>query len=147
MISQDGVMRLELPLPPSVNSALASVPKTHLMRYTAAARFWFSAVRDEFAHRGKLPVLQGQLGVWVDLPAAMRGDIDNRTKLLFDVLKAQGVKGPKGVHRLHVMNDDSQIRRHYVAYTLPSKDRCGVSLVPLDQWQGYVMGRLWDDTW
>lgn len=75
-------------------------------------------------------------GLWLDLPGKMKGDVDNRTKLISDVLAEAGGLG--------IVADDKLMRAHYVGFLdgLPA-DRCIATVVELNHnWPDYVTLRL-----
>lgn len=135
------LVALRLPLPPSVNKAFASRRGSHLTMKTEAYRFWERQVRDENGDGRALPVLApGNYGLWLDLPAAMRGDIDNRVKLVSDILKVPGKTSPSG---LGVVVDDGLMKGLYVGFSDGLKpDRCAVTVVSMAVWHGYVCMRM-----
>lgn len=77
-------LRLTLPIPPSVNSSYANV--------TGRGRIATKALRDWKRDAGWRLKLQerkqfaGPFRIAIYLPEAMRGDIDNRTKGILDLL-------------------------------------------------------------
>lgn len=132
---------LHLPLPPSVNTAFAGGRRErHLTMKTAAYRFWERQVAERFpASVGTIGA--AQYGLWIDLPTHMRGDIDNRVKLLSDVLKRPKKRGDFG---LSVVDDDDAMKALYVSQDetgLP-KTECRVSVVRRADWYDFVLLRL-----
>lgn len=135
------LVALSLPLPPSVNKAFASRRGSHLTMKTETYRFWERQVRDENGNGGLLPYLApGDYGLWLDLPPAMRGDIDNRVKLVSDILKLPGKTSPSG---LGVVVDDGFMKGLYVGFSDGLKPgRCAVTVVSMAVWCGYVCMRM-----
>ena len=134
------IVTIELPLPPSVNKAFASAGNTHLVRRTESYRFWQRQVRDEHGAGAALPVLApGEYGLLIELPGAMRGDSDNRTKLLSDILKPK----TREAHGLGIVRDDKLMRPHYVDFddALPA-GRVRLRIVTLVWWRPYLMSYL-----
>lgn len=132
------LVSVDLPIPPSVNDAFASRagggPQT---MKTAAYRFWMKAVLDEHGHGERLPRLPpGCYGLMLELPGAMRGDIDNRIKLASDVLVNEN---------LGIVEDDGFMSAIYVeqADDIP-RDRCVVTVVTIDEWLPYLSMRFGD---
>lgn len=137
------IVSVNLPLPPSVNAAFASAGGgSHRTRKTASYKFWQRRCADEWSwqpHAERLAA--GPYCLWVDLPAGMRGDTDNRTKLLADI-----VKRPEKANdfRLNVVDDDRHMGAHHVepgTVGLPV-DRCIVTLVTAPAWRDYVALRM-----
>lgn len=131
---------LDLPLPPSVNAAFAGGrAQRHLTMKTAAYRFWLQQVQERYGdHRigaiGAVPY-----GLWIELPMKMRGDIDNRVKLLSDVLRRTKDAG----FGLAVVEDDDAMSALYVQREpgLP-KDECRVAVVRMPDWRDFVSLKL-----
>lgn len=140
------LVAFELPLPPSVNAAFASRGAgSHRTLKTAEYRMWQREVREEFGEHGEtLPRLSpGRYGLWIDLPVEhdMRGDIDNREKLLSDVLCLPAPK--HGRWGLGVVVDDSFMRsKHTDRLSGLARGRCRVAVVLYDQWTDYIMNRI-----
>jgi hypothetical protein len=140
------LVAFELPLPPSVNAAFASRGAgSHRTLKTAEYRMWQREVREEFGERGeKLPQLaEGRYGLWIDLPVEhdMRGDIDNREKLLSDVLCLPSPR--HGRWGLGVVVDDSAMKNKYTnRLSGLARGRCRVAVVTSDQWIDYVLSRI-----
>lgn len=140
------LVAFELPLPPSVNAAFASRGAgSHRTLKTAEYRMWQREVREEFGEHGeRLPRLeQGRYGLWIDLPVEhdMRGDIDNREKLLSDVLCLPSPR--HGRWGLGVVVDDSFMRsKHTDRLSGLARGRCRVAVVLYDQWTDYIMNRI-----
>lgn len=108
---------------------------------TAAYRFWLRQVQEEHGQGQNLPVLvDGKYGLWLDLPRGMRGDIDNRVKLVSDILKRPEKASPDA---LGVVADDGLMKGLHVEFAdgLPA-DRCVVTLVTTAAWPGYVCLRM-----
>jgi len=134
------VVLLDLPLPPSVNNAFASRAKSHLTQKTQAYRFWGRRVHDEFGSGERLPVLApGEYGLLIELPSTMKGDSDNRTKLLSDILRP----ATKETFGLGVVVDDRLMRPHYVDFTdvLP-RDRVRLRVITAALWRPYLTSYL-----
>lgn len=129
------IVTVNLPLPPSVNKAFSARRGSHLTMKTAAYRFWERQVYEEHPNGGALPRLKtGHYGFWLDLPAGMRGDIDNRIKLLSDVLRDKG---------LGAVIDDGDMKGLYVGFCVGlANDRCAVTVVTLPAWPAYVCMRI-----
>ena len=124
-------MTLDLPLPPSVNSAFVARYGSSLTAKSGAYKFWLKLLAEE---TGILPELHpGHYGLWVDLPLTMRGDIDNRVKLLSDALHGE----------LAVVADDKLMRGLYVGRVngLPP-ERCTVTIVSWFRWLDYCKMQL-----
>lgn len=108
---------------------------------TEAYRFWERQVFDENGAGSLLPVLEpGNYGLWLDLDPAMRGDIDNRVKLVSDILKVPDKPGSKA---LGVVVDDGLMKGLHVEF-LPGTQpgRCVVTVVTLAMWPSYVCMRM-----
>lgn len=111
---QQEVFRVELPLPPSVNAAFMSGRAgSKFLAKSAAYIFWLGQVEDVYG-RAKSPVLPiaapGRLFVRVDLPESMRGDVDNRIKLVLDVLRpTRETDQGKRYYGLGVIQDDALV--------------------------------------
>jgi Holliday junction resolvase RusA-like endonuclease len=134
------IVSVNLPLPPSVNDAFAARRGSHLLMKTAAYHAWTRAVRDEF-EPGKLtlPTLQyGAYGLWVSLPAKMRGDIDNRVKLLSDMLCVSR----KDDFRLAIVKDDDHMDALFVERGGAPPDRVIATVTTLAAWPSYLEMRL-----
>lgn len=140
------MVAFELPLPPSVNSAFASGHAgSHRTMKTAEYRAWQREVREEFGEHGEmLPRLSGgHYGLWIDLPVEheMRGDIDNREKLLSDVLCLPAPRHSRW--GLGVVVDDHFMRsKHTDRLSGLVKGRCRVAAVIYPVWPSYVLGRI-----
>jgi len=100
-------LTLDFPLPPSVNAAFVSRAGGRRIRRSAEYAFWVGCVCDEFPDREKIPTI-GDAPYFLEilLPVSMRGDVDNRIKLLSDMLSA-----PTADHdyRLGVVTDDKRM--------------------------------------
>lgn len=138
------VVTLELPILPSVNAAFASRRGSHLLMKTAAYRAWTRAVQDEHGDGSLLPCLPaGKFGLWLSLPATMRGDIDNRVKLVADVLRAPGGAGnARHSFGLHVTSDDAHMDALYVERGGAPPERVIATVVTLADWPAYLEMRL-----
>ena len=140
------LVAFELPLPPSVNAAFASRGAgSHRTLKTAEYRQWQREVREEFGDHGEqLPRLnQGRYGLWIDLPVenAMKGDIDNREKLLSDVLCLPSPR--HGRWGLGVVVDDAAMRaKHTERLSGLAWGRCRVAVVVYDKWIDYLLSRV-----
>lgn len=134
------VITLDLPLPPSVNSAFAARRGSHLTMKTAAYRFWLQEIKELHGRGDNLPWIGGRpYGLWIDLAPNVRGDIDNRVKLLSDILKQPEKSG----HGLGVVVDDSAMWGLHVELCngMP-RDRCRVTVADMSTWPGYVCMRM-----
>ena len=136
------IVSVRLPLPPSVNAAFASKGYSRQTAKTAAYRFWWRQVCDLHGGDGSmLPVFRnGNYCLWVDLPKGMRGDTDNRTKLISDVLKS-----PHNGSRecLGVVIDDAAMRDHMIHVCAGlALDECVATVVAEADWPNYVMLRM-----
>ena len=135
------LVSVNLPTPPSVNKAFAARRGSHLTMKTADYRFWERQVFEEHGYGQYLPVLEpGSYGLWLDLNPAMRGDIDNRIKLVSDILKGPGKTSPNA---LGVVIDDGHMKGLHVEF-LPglAEQRCTVTVVSLATWPSYVVMRM-----
>lgn len=135
------LVSVNLPTPPSVNQAFAGRRGSHLTQKTAAYHFWERQVFEEYGYGRYLPVLApGSYGLWLDLNPAMRGDIDNRVKLVSDVLKWPSKGSPNA---LGIVLDDEHMKSLYVGFgTGLAPERCAVTVVSLAEWPAYVVMRL-----
>ena len=135
------IVSLDLPLPPSVNKAFAARRGSHLLMKTAAYRFWLQQVREEHGAGRLLPAIGGgAYGLWIDLSPKMRGDIDNRTKLLSDVIKTPRSAKDYG---LGVVHDDSAMAGVHLARLHGlAPDRCRITAVHMAAWADYVVLRM-----
>lgn len=134
------VITLDLPLPPSVNSAFAARRGSHLTMKTAAYRFWLQEIKELHGRGDNLPWIGGRpYGLWIDLAPNVRGDIDNRVKLLSDILK----RPEKSGHGLGVVVDDSAMWGLHVELCngMP-RDRCRATVVEMVSWPSYVCMRM-----
>lgn len=88
-----------------------------------------------------LPMFRdGRYCLWIDLPKGMKGDTDNRTKLVSDVLKS-----PNNGSRecLGVVLDDAAMRDHMIHVCAGlAHDECVATVVAEADWPGYVMMRM-----
>lgn len=134
------VITLDLPLPPSVNSAFAARRGSHLTMKTAAYRFWLQEIKELHGRGDNLPWIGGRpYGLWIDLAPNVRGDIDNRVKLLSDILK----RPEKSGHGLGVVVDDSAMWGLHVELCGGTpRDRCRVTVVEMASWPSYVCMRM-----
>lgn len=105
---------------------------------TADYRWWLARVKDIYGDGDSLPVLTGtDYGLWLDLSPFMKGDADNRLKLVSDVLKRPS--GKKGSYGLGVVEDDKYMRAFYTGHTPGvAKGECVVTVVTLREWPAYV---------
>ena len=125
------IMTLNLPLPPSVNNAFVARYGSHRTAKSGAYKFWLNQVDEEMI--GGPELHPGPYGLWVGLPVAMRGDIDNRVKLLSDVLH----------EKLAVVSDDKLMRGLYVGRVDGmAADRCAVTVVSWFMWPSYCKMRF-----
>jgi Holliday junction resolvase RusA-like endonuclease len=135
------IITLDLPLPPSVNRAFAARRGSHLTMKTAGYRFWLREVKETHGRGDNLPRLGDRpYGLWIDLSPEVRGDIDNRIKLLSDSLKCPD----KPVqHGLGIVVDDKKMRGLHVELCEGiARDRCRVTVVDMSIWPGYVCMRV-----
>ncbi|MBK9156768.1 MAG: hypothetical protein IPM11_01330 [Micropruina sp.] len=108
---------------------------------TAIYRFWMRGVEETYGAGGGLPWIgRRPYGLWIDLAPKVKGDIDNRVKLLSDVLKKPGAEHD---HGLGVVEDDALMKALYVGLCdgLPERT-CRVTVVVLTEWFYYVRMRL-----
>lgn len=134
------IIVLDLPLPPSTNAAFARGGAGHRTGRTAAYRWWIRCVLDEFRGKETPRLTAGEYALWLDLPSKMRGDTDNRLKLVSDMLK-------EGPQKLGVVSDDRFMRDHHVCPLFKGvPGRCTVTLVSLasgrQAWAAYVGMRI-----
>lgn len=137
---QRTLVTVNLPLPPSLNKAFASRRGSHLTMKTEAYRFWIRCVQDELG-RGDILGRIGALayGLSLHLPETMRGDIDNRVKLVSDILKVADEKG----YGLGVVDDDRYMRAlHVMPLAGIAPDRCQATVVLIKQWPEYISWML-----
>lgn len=135
------LVSIELPLPPSVNKAFEARRGTHRLMKTAAYKFWLKQVQDECPDGvwQALPRLdRGTYGLWIDLPAKMVGDIDNRVKTLSDVLR----KPNKGEYGLAIVFDDAHMDALYVERSNAKPGRAIATVVTMADWPSYIAMRL-----
>lgn len=135
------IVSLDMPLPPSVNQAFAARRGSHRTMKTAGYRFWLQQIKETYGTGWTLPTLGGvPYGLWIDLAPKVRGDIDNRVKLLSDVLKRPLGKDDYG---LGVVVDDKEMWGLHVALMDGlARDRCRVTVVQVAAWPGYVSMRM-----
>jgi Holliday junction resolvase RusA-like endonuclease len=154
---QQAQVSVELPLPPSTNRAFAARNGSHRTMKTGITRFWMKqckeevsamlprtfglrAVKDELA--AALPRLfGGPYGLWIDLPKGMQGDIDNRVKLLSDML-CQMKGNITNDFGLGIVKDDRQMAALYVGRIRMPPERCVATVVILEDWPAYVALRI-----
>lgn len=135
--SRHHLVSVNLPLPPSVNSAFASRFGSHRTAKSASYRFWLATVFDEVNANGLPPALHVDLhyGLWLDLPRKMRGDVDNRTKLISDVMTENGGLG--------IVRDDKLMKANYACYIDGlAPDRCIATVVTFKNWPDYMTVRI-----
>lgn len=133
------IVTVPLPLPPSVNDAYAARRGSHLTMKTAAYKFWAQQVKDAHGSGQHLPIfLGGRYGLWLDLPATMKGDTDNRTKLVSDVLRAP----TRNSYGLAVVLDDSLMGPHMIQPGQLADGTCLATVVAAEAWVDYVLMRL-----
>ncbi len=134
------IVTLDLPLPPSVNRAFAARRGSHLTMKTASYRFWMQEIKETYGRGDSLPTLGGApYGLWIDLGPKVRGDIDNRVKLLSDVLK----RPEPGKYGLGVVVDDREMwGLHVELVDGLARDRCRVTVVRMAEWPSYVVMRM-----
>ena len=138
---QQAQVSVELPLPPSINRAFASRHGSHRTMKTGVTKFWLRQCKDEFTN---LPprLFGGEYGLWVDLPKNMKGDIDNRVKLLSDMLCH--MKGNmENDFGLGIVKDDKEMQALYIGrMRFKLHERCVATVVILQDWPAYVALRL-----
>lgn len=135
------IVSISLPIPPSMNRAFEARRGSHRTMRSAAYWFWLRQVKEEHGQGEKLPALvAGKYGLWLDLPLGMRGDIDNRVKLVSDVLKWPEKTSPD---TLGIVADDRLMKGLHIEFAdgIPA-DRCTVTLVAMAEWPRYVCMRL-----
>jgi Holliday junction resolvase RusA-like endonuclease len=82
------VIRLETTIPPSVNGAYVTGP--HGKRFLSPdARAWKTGLGWQFAAT-RIKGIRGPYAVTVEVDRRMRGDIDNRLKIILDALVEAG---------------------------------------------------------
>lgn len=132
------IVSVSLPLPPSFNSSFSGRGHTHRTAKTAAYKFWLRQVREMHGYGEQLARFTpgAFYGLWIDIPTrqVMRGDTDNRIKLLSDVLTQR---------ELGVVKDDALMDDLYV-HRLPGMpaNTCGATVVHADDWREYVIWRM-----
>jgi len=139
-VKTTGFITLDLPLPPSLNTAFARGGAGHRIGRTANYRWWVRCVLDEFRGRALPRMRRGHYALWLDLPVSMKGDTDNRLKLVSDMLK-------EGPNKLGVVEDDRFMKDHHVSQVFTGvPGRCVVTLVSLasgrQAWIDYVGMRI-----
>jgi hypothetical protein len=137
------LISLVLPLPPSVNDAFTSRRGSHLLMKSAAYWHWLRRVQDDYAQ--DYGTVAGPYGLWLELPAAMRGDLDNRVKLVSDVLR--GPQPPNGKNppsfSLGVVEDDRLMGALYVGRCSSlTTEECRATVVALPEWFDYMAMRF-----
>ena len=102
-----------LPLPPSINNAFVNKPRGG--RFMSAE---YKAWRIESGYAIKQSMrVHGWVEIWIQVPAKMRGDIDNRIKPILDLMVEHGcIDDDKWVWRIVIE------RSHSI-----EKNKCGVS--------------------
>lgn len=135
------IVSVDLPLPPSVNKAFAARRGSHMLMKTAAYRFWTQQVKEEHGAGRLIPTIGGAAyGLWIDLSPKVRGDTDNRIKLLSDVIKTP--RSPKD-YGLGVVDDDKCMASiHLALMEGVAHDRCRVTAVHMAAWAEYIMMRV-----
>jgi len=135
------IITLDLPLPPSVNQAFAARRGSHLTMKTAAYRFWLRQIEELHGRGDNLPWIGGRpYGLWIDLAPNVRGDIDNRVKLLSDILKRPDKPGQ---HGLGVVVDDKEMWGLHVELCEGiARDKCRATVAEMGTWPGYVCMRM-----
>lgn len=131
---------VKLPVPPSVNVAFASRHGSAALTKTAQYRFWEQQVQDAHGYGEMLGTLSaGDYGLWISLSKELRGDIDNRIKLLSDIIKT-----PKyGQCGLGIVKDDKFMTAVYVEKIGGmARDECMISAVRAHTWGSYILMRL-----
>lgn len=83
------MITVQLPLPPSVNGLYATVRGRRIK--TQHARKWHRDASWSIKIEAKGRKIKGPWAVDVVLPRSMRGDCDNRLKILLDACVASGV--------------------------------------------------------
>lgn len=130
------VVSVDLPLPPSVNAAFAARRGSHLLMKTAAYTQWVSTVREEYSGRQLQAAGGGKYGLFLILPRCMRGDIDNRVKLVSDILSGPPGESVAGRFSLGVVADDADMEFLYVGRSYWVDDgRCTAVVVPTERWK------------
>lgn len=94
---------VELPVPPSVNVAFRNVPGKGRVK-TADYKIWCNAAADILAVKvPKRCRVAGKFEVAINLPAKMKGDLDNRVKGILDALVKSGlIDDDRFMEELHV---------------------------------------------
>lgn len=80
---------IEIQVPPSINNAFANAAKGRVK--TRDYKAWRDSVG--WAIKSEVPAskrVAGPFAVWINLPCALAGDIDNRIKPIVDALVASG---------------------------------------------------------
>ena len=84
---------------------------------------------------------KGRYGLWLQLPVNMRGDVDNRVKLVSDVLREPQttVRQDPRYFTLALVQDDKLMDALYVerAYGI-EEGTCKVTIVTLSEWKAYL---------
>ena len=124
-----------------MNAAFAGRRGSHLTMRTASYRFWYREVSELYGDGSNLPTLDvQQYGLWIDLSPKVKGDIDNRVKLLSDVIKRPTAGSPSG---LGIITDDKSMRSLHVELCEGiAPDRCRITVVNRMMWRKYVMLRM-----
>lgn len=113
---------LSLPVPPSINDA-RTVSRGRIVETQMATDWKAYALRE--AKRQVKGTLGGPVIVVANIErgiAANREDLDNRVKLMFDVLT-----------RSRTIKDDSQIVAHAVAWAPPGTRTARLAIMPAQQ--------------
>lgn len=105
--SRPAAVSLVLTLPPSVNVIWNNVGGKYLKSLNY--KHWQDAAGWEMTTQARARKLPGGFHALVTVPLKMRGDIDNRAKAVFDLLKKQGViVDDKHLNRLGITRSESQ---------------------------------------
>lgn len=115
-----------LPLPPSVNAMFVERRRSRNGKsggrtITEEYRRWREAA-GKLLMVARLPKILGRIDVDIELPANMRGDIDNRVKPLIDLLVAHGlIDDDRHVWRITVERVEMLIEEARVTYSTAAR--------------------------
>lgn len=99
-------IRIQLPLPPSINGSYANVPGKGRVA-TPALRQWKKDAGWMLQSQRPARV-EGAYRFAIYLPSYTRGDVDNRTKCVMDLLVAHGIT-PDDRHAVSAFAERSEV--------------------------------------
>ena len=113
------MIEIRLPFPPSVNGMFKNVPGRGRAPTKEYEAWKHNAGWELQAQRSRIPALASPVEIRIDLDERRRGDADNRTKAVLDLLVA---------HRIIRSDSKKYVKRVSIGWEVVTG--CRVSIIP-----------------